>query len=54
MELTYEKALEIIGQGIAHDTLRLSQREHILLMRSFDKLKELVEKEKNNEQLPKE
>ena len=48
MELTYEKALEYIGQGVAHESLKLSQREHILLLQSFEKLKELVEKEKND------
>lgn len=46
--LTTEQALEVVRQGLSHDSLKLSQREHIILMQSFDKLKELVEKEKND------
>jgi hypothetical protein len=55
-KLTYEQALQIIGEGIAHDSLKLSQKEHLLLIESFKTLKELVEKEKQetiNDQLPK-
>lgn len=47
-ELTYEQALITLGQGISHDSLKLSQKEHIMLMKSYEKLKELVEKEKND------
>lgn len=47
-KLTYEQALQIIGEGITHDSLKLSQKEHLLLIESFKTLKELVEKDKTN------
>ena len=46
--LTHEQALQIIGQGISHESLRLSQKEHLYLIECFNKLKELVDKEEND------
>jgi hypothetical protein len=39
MELNNEKALETIGQALAHSSLKLSQKEHLYLIDCFNKLK---------------
>jgi len=46
--LTTKQALEAIGQVLALDTLKLSQKEHLYLIECFNKLKELVDKEEND------
>jgi hypothetical protein len=38
--LTIEQALEVIGQALANDSLKLSQKEHIIIFESFKKIKE--------------
>jgi hypothetical protein len=39
-KLTVKEALEIIGQALSHDTLKLSQREHIIIIEAFKTLKD--------------
>jgi hypothetical protein len=46
--LTNKQALETIGQVLALDILKLTQKEHLLLIECFNKLKELVDKEEND------
>ena len=37
-ELTTDEAISIIGQALAHDSLKLSQREHLLLIDAYNKI----------------
>lgn len=46
-KLTTEEALQNIGIALGHESLRLSQAEHLTLINSFNVIKEaLLEKKK--------
>lgn len=47
MEITNEVALQQIGLALAHESLKLSQREHLYLIECYNVLEKLV-KEKND------
>lgn len=48
MKKTVEEALGFIGQALAHESLKLTQKEHLILIESFKIIKEeLAPKEKN-------
>jgi len=42
-EITTQKALEIIGRALSHDELKLSQKDHLLLIQCFKVLKDFIE-----------
>ena len=41
-KLTTEQALEILGQALAHDSLKLTQKEHLILIEAFKTLQEAL------------
>ena len=45
MEPTTKEALELIGQGLAHASLKLSQSEHLNLMKAYSIIKRIVDAE---------
>lgn len=46
-KLTTQEALEILGQGIAHESLRLSQKEHLILIEAFKTIQSELEPKKD-------
>lgn len=43
-EITAKEAIEIIGNALAHDSLKLSQREHLALVKCYKFVKEKIDK----------
>jgi hypothetical protein len=43
-KLTIEQALEVVGQALSHESLKLSQREHIIIIEAFNTLKNEITK----------
>lgn len=43
-ELTPKQAIEIIGNALAHDSLKLSQQEHLALIKCYKAVKEKIDK----------
>ena len=45
-KLTIKESLEILGQALAHDSLKLTQKEHLILIEAYQTIKtELDEKD---------
>lgn len=51
MEITLEQAIVNIGIALGHESLRLSQAEHLSLIKSYEMIKKALEEQK---ELPKE
>lgn len=43
-EITAKEAIEIIGNALAHDSLKLSQGEHLALVKCYKVVKEKIDK----------
>lgn len=46
-EITNEQALDLIGQALAHDSLKLSQKEHLSLVMAFNKIRDELKNKEN-------
>ena len=46
-KLTIKESLEILGQALAHDSLKLTQKEHLILIEAYQTIKEQFEDEKD-------
>ncbi len=46
-KLTPQQALEVIGNALAHESLKLSQREHVTLIEAYKVIKENLKDESN-------
>lgn len=47
-ELTTDEALSIVGQALSHDSLRLSQKEHLLIIEAFNKITNDLKQKQND------
>ena len=43
-EITAKEAIEIIGNALAHDSLKLSQGDHLALVKCYKVVKEKIDK----------
>lgn len=46
-KLTTKQALEILGEGLAHESLKLSQKDHLILIEAFKTIKEEIKKDED-------